>query len=87
MPYHQFDIPVHEVSEIPARHRASIPKTHIALVVFAKKLHTHHSEYEDNDTEDEGQVGQGSHSVHHDGQNVIERLPRLGKFEDSQQTE
>ena len=44
-------------------------------VVLAKELHAHHSEDEDDDAEDEGEVGEGTHRVHHDGQDVVQRLP------------
>ena len=40
-------------------------------VVLAEELHPHDSEDEDDDAEDEGQVGEGTHSVHHDCQDVI----------------
>ena len=66
---------MHKVSKIPARHSTSVPVADVALVVLAEQLHTHHSEDEYNDTEDEGQVGQGSHCVHHDCQDVVEGLP------------
>jgi uncharacterized protein (DUF2126 family) len=32
------------------------------------------------------QIGQCTDSVSHDGENVIERFPRLGQFEDSKQS-
>ena len=67
--------PVHEVSKIPPRHCTAIPMAHVTLVVLAEQLHAHHSKDEDDDTENKRQVGQGSHGVHHDGQDVIEGLP------------
>ena len=80
-------VPVHEICEVPARHCAPIPVTHVAHVVLAKQLHTHHSKDEDDDAQHEGQVGQGPHCVHHDGEDIVERFPRLGKFEHSEQSE
>ena len=44
-------------------------------IVLAKELHAHHSEDEDDDAEDEGQVGESAHRVHHDRQDVVQRLP------------
>ena len=66
---------MHEVGEVPAWHGAPVPVAHVALVVLPEQLHSHHSEDEDDDTKHEGQVGQGSHGVHHDGENIVERLP------------
>ena len=59
--------PVHEICKIPPRHCAPIPVAHVGLIILAEQLHAHHSEDEDNDAEYKGQVGQGTHSVHHDG--------------------
>ena len=67
--------PMHEVCKIPSRHGTPIPKTDITLVVFPKKLHAHHSKDENDDAKDECKVGQGPYSVHHNGQNIVKRLP------------
>ena len=40
-------------------------------VILAEELHAHHGEDEDDDAEDEGQVGESPHSVHHDRQDVV----------------
>ena len=56
-------------------------------VVFAKELHAHHSEDEDNNAKDEGQIGQGADGIGHDCQDVVQRLPGFGQFEDAKQTE
>ena len=50
-------------------------------IVLAKELHAHHSEDEDDDAEDEGEVGEGAHRVHHDRQDVVQRLPGLRQLE------
>ena len=56
-------------------------------VVFAKELHAHHSEDEDNNAKDEGQIGQGADGIGHDCQDVVQRLPGFGQLEDAKQTE
>ena len=78
---------VHEVREVPSGQFAIPLFTNFVSVVFAKELHAHHSKDEDDNAKDEGQVGQGAHRVGHDCQDVIERLPRFGQFEDAKQTE
>ena len=78
---------VHEVREVPPRHGTPIPQADVALVVLPEQLHPHHGEDEDDDAQDECEVRESSHSVHHDGENVIERLPRLCQLENPQQTE
>ena len=45
-----------------------------------EELHAHDGEDEDDNTQDEGQVGEGPHSVHHDRQDVVQRLPGLGQL-------
>ena len=40
-------------------------------VILAEELHAHHGEDEDDDAEDEGQVGERPHRVHHDRQDVV----------------
>ena len=50
-------------------------------VVFPEELHAHHSEDEDDDAEDEGEVGERPHRVHHDRQDVVQRLPGLRQLE------
>ena len=50
-------------------------------VILAEELHAHHGEDEDDDAEDEGQVGERPHRVHHDRQDVVQRLPRLCQLE------
>ena len=64
-----------EVFEMPPRSHATLPHTDFLNVRLAKQLHSHDSKDEDDDTEDKGQVGQGAHRVHHDGQDVVEGLP------------
>ena len=76
-------LPMHEISEVPTWHSTAIPVAHITLVVFTKKLHTHHSEYKDDDAEHKRKIRQRSHCVHHNGQDVVKRLPRFGEFENS----
>ena len=78
---------VHEVGEVPAGQLAVPLLAHFVGVILAKKLHAHHSEDEYDNAEDEGEVGQGAHGVGHDCQNVVERLPRFGQFEDAEETE
>lgn len=48
---------------------------------LAKELHAHDGKDEDDDAEDKGEVGEGAHRVHHDGQNVVQGLPGLGQLE------
>ena len=50
-------------------------------VILAEELHAHHGEDEDDDAEDEGQVGERPHRVHHDRQDVVQRFPRLCQLE------
>ena len=47
---------MHKICEIPSWHGTSVPKANIALIILSKQLHTHHSEYEDDDTQHKGQV-------------------------------
>lgn len=53
-------------------------------VIFAKELHAHNGEDEDNDAQDERQVTQGPHGFTHDWDEKIERRPRLGQLKHSQ---
>ena len=76
---------MHEIGEIPPRELALPLLANFISIVFAKKLHAHHSENENDNTKDEGQVGQRSYSVSHDCQDVIERFPRFGQFEYTEQ--
>ena len=78
---------MHEICEIPSGHCTPVPQTHVRLVILPEQLHAHHGEDEDDDAQHKGQVGQRAHGVHHDGQDVVEWLPWLGKFEHTQQTE
>ena len=78
---------VHEVREVPPRHGAAVPAADIALVVLPEQLHPHHGEDEDDDAQHKGEVGESADGVHHDGEDVVERLPGLGELENSQQTE
>ena len=78
---------VKEVGEVPPWHLASVPVAHVGAVVVPVQLHSHHGKDEDDDDKHEGQVGEGAHSVAHDGQDVIERLPRLCQLEHSEKTE
>ena len=50
-------------------------------------MHAHHSEDEDNNAKDEGQIGQGADGIGHDCQDVVQRLPGFGQLEDAKQTE
>ena len=79
--------PVKKVLEVPPWPNTAFPHANFLNVGFTKELHPHHSEDEDDDTEDEGEIGERSNSVLHDGQDVIERLPGLGQLEHSQQPE
>ena len=67
--------PVKEVLEMPSGSNTAIPLADILRVGCTKQLHSHHSEDEDDDTEDHNQVRDGGHSALHDSQDVIERLP------------
>ena len=78
---------VKEIGEVPSRHLTFREHTLLCAVVVPVQLHSHHGEDEDDDDKHEGQVGEGAHSVAHDGQDVIERLPRLCQLEHSQKTE
>ena len=64
--------PVKEVFEMPPWAHATLPHADFLNVRLAKQLHSHHSEDEDDDAEDKGQVGEGAHGGLHDGQDVIE---------------
>ena len=79
--------PVKKVLEMPSWYLTSLPHTGLLNVGFTKELHPHHSKYEDDDTEDECEIGEGANGVLHDGQNIVERLPRLGQLEHPQQSE
>ena len=70
-----------EVGEVPSRHLTSVPVAHVCSVVTPVELHAHHSEDEDDDAEDEGEVGERPHRVHHDRQDVVQRLPGLRQLE------
>ena len=76
-----------EVGEVPSRHLTSVPVAHVCSVVTPVELHAHHSEDEDDDDKHKGQVGEGTHSLAHDGQDVVERLPGLGQLEHPEKTE
>ena len=78
---------MHEVCEVPPGQLAVPFFTDEFGVVFAEELHSHDGEDEDDDAEDEGEVGESADGVHHDGEDVVERLPGLGELENSQQTE
>lgn len=56
-------------------------------VVFAKQLHPHHGEDEDDNTQHERQVTQRAHSPAHDRYKQIQRGPRFRQFEHSEQPE
>lgn len=51
------------------------------LVVFTEQLHSHHSEDEYNDGEDERQVTQSAHGVTDDLDEGVEGRPRASKLE------
>ena len=78
---------VHEVGKVPPGHVASPLVAYLVEVVLAEELHAHDGKDEDDDAQDERQVGQRADRVRHDGENVVQRLPRFGELEDSQQTE
>ncbi len=78
---------MHHVREVPPGHLAGPTRTHVVKVVGAEELHAHDGKDEDDDAQHEGQVGQGTDGVGHDGQDVVEGFPRLCQFEHSQQTE
>ena len=78
---------VHEVLKVPAGHDARPLGAHLLRVVGAEELHSHDGEDEDDDDEDEGEVPQGAQRVGHDGEDVVEGLPRLGQLEHPQQAE
>ena len=78
---------MHHVYKVPPGHFASPTRTHIVRIVRTEQLHAHDSKDEDDDAQHEGQVGQGTDGVSHNGQDVVEGFPRLGEFEDSEQTE
>jgi hypothetical protein len=52
----------------------------MCLADLAKELHAHDGKDEDDDAKHEGQVGQRPHRVHHDRQDVVQRLPGLGQL-------
>ena len=79
--------PVKEILEMPPRNHTAFPHAGLLYIGGTKQLHPHHGKYEDDDDQDEGQVGQGPQCGLHDAEDVVERLPRLGQLEDSQQTE
>ena len=78
---------MHEIGKVPARHVAGPLVADLVEVVLSEELHAHDGEDEDDDAEDEGQVGERSDRVCHDGEDVVERFPWLCQLEDSQQTE
>ena len=53
-------------------------------VVFAKELHAHDGKDENDDTQDERQVTQGTHRFTHNRNEQVERRPWFGQFEYSQ---
>ena len=50
-------------------------------------MHPHHRKYEDDDDQDERQVGQRPQGGLHDAEDIVQRLPRLGELEYSEQSE
>ena len=74
-----------EVCKVPSGHVTFPYIASFLIVIFTKKLHTHHGKYENNDKQDKSQVGQWPNSVGHDCQNVIQRFPGFGQFENSQE--
>lgn len=58
-------------------------KAGLTYVILAKQLHAHHGEDEDDDTQDKGQVTQGTNGPAHDGDEQVEGRPGLGQFEHS----
>ncbi len=53
-------------------------------VALAEELHSHHSEDEDDDTEDKGEVAESAHRLPHDRYQQVERRPGFGQFEDTE---
>ena len=66
---------MHEICKVPSWHFATIPKTDIRHIIFAEKLHAHHSEDEDDDDEDNCKIGESTDSISHDCENVVQTLP------------
>ena len=56
-------------------HNFVLPFGRLTGVGLPKELHPHHGEDEDDDAEDEGEVGERAHRVHHDRQDIVQRLP------------
>ena len=79
--------PVHKIGEVPSWHFTSVPVAHIVHIILSVELHAHHSEDEDDDTQDHCQVGERGHCLHHNRENVVQTLPRLGQLEHSEKTE
>ena len=76
-----------EILEMPPRYNTAVPHAGLLDVGVAEQLHPHHGEYEDDDDQDEGQVGEGPECSLHDAQDIVERFPRLRKFEHSEKSE
>ena len=53
-------------------------------VALPEELHAHDSKYEDDDTEDEGEVTKSTNSFPHDGDQKVECWPRLCQFKHSE---
>ena len=64
-----------EILEVPPGDIAALPHAGLLYVGGTKQLHPHHSKYEDDDDQHEGQVRERPESVLHNGQDVVERLP------------
>lgn len=55
----------------------------LTRVGLSKQLHSHHGKDEDDDAEYKGEISQGSHRLAHDGNEKVQRRPRLGQLEDA----
>ena len=76
-----------EVNEVPSWHLTSWPHALLRPVVIPVELHSHHGKDEDDDADHKGEVGKTSDYAPHDGQDVVERLPRLGQLENPEETQ
>ena len=59
-------------------------KNVLTNIAFAKELHPHDGEDEDNDAQHESEVAQGPNCLAHNRNEQVERRPRLGQFENTE---
>ena len=78
---------MHKISEIPPGHFTVPFDAGLVNVGLSEQLHPHHGKYEDDDAQHKREVGQRADGVGHDGENVVQGLPRLGQLKDAQKSE